>query len=968
MSLRMNSDSRLLAALGVRLRRWRQGGLHGISGLFSLLLVLALSVGEAQQLPIFESLGERQLIEQMKAAPDGQDEPLPDSPGDGVLFSASELTAPVDAEPSVIEQKVADTLNEVTLEEKIQQQVVQPELSQFGYDLFDQAPSTFAPVRNLPVPADYIVGPGDNLVVQVYGKLNVEYQLVVTRDGRLLVPELGPIQVSGLRFAEVQELLRARFAEQIIGAKAVTTMGDLRTITVLVVGEVNEPGDYSVSGLATLLNTLISTGGVKRSGTLRNIELKRRGEVLATFDLYDVLLRGDTSGDLPLQDQDVIFVPPIGPTVGIGGEVQRPAIYELLGPSNVGELIDLAGGLLPTASLADAHIERIQDGDRYTLVAIPLNVPSGRATMTKPGDIIRIFPVTRAMEDVVLLSGHVLRPGGFQYRPGMRVSDLLTSPRELRPNADVSFGLLRRESPQTRRIQVGYLDIARIFRYPDSRADPLLEPRDEVIVFDLGQPRAERVANLVRDLRTQSEPGRFPPMVVEVRGQVRNTGDFPLAARARLLDVLGFAGGVLPDADTRYGLIARRHATDGRLEMLSFSLDRAHAESRSSQNPLIFPQDKIFVFEEDGERASLISDEMDRLIQQTPYGEAAPVVYVRGEVRHPGRYPLEPGMRIANLLDAAGGLTEEAFGLSAELTNFDLLEGEYQAVEHRQIELAAVSADASAGAILQPHDELVLHRKPEWQQRATVTIEGEVRFPGEYPISRGATLCQLVKRAGGLSDGAYPFGAVFIRERVRQQQQEALDRVQENLDDLLVNLSLSFGAKNDEKTPAGERKQDLIKVINQLKRNEALGRMVIDLEGALNCGSEANIELQAGDRLRVPPVADEVTVVGEVYHPTSHLYRKRLSSQDYVELSGGTTVLARRDHIFVIQANGEVVSVRGGDWRFGSGRVTITPGATVYVPLNVDRMNRLEKAESWSQILYHLGITAASLNVIGLFD
>ncbi|MCF8003315.1 MAG: SLBB domain-containing protein [Chromatiaceae bacterium] len=953
------------------------------SALIAILLALLSLTAPAQPLPIFDSLDERQLIDQMRAAPSGQDEPL-EQPLVETPERASDVE-PEPEEPSAIEQNVAESLTGVSLEEKIQQQVVQPELTQFGYDLFDQVPTTFAPVADLPVPSDYIIGPGDTLIVQVYGKLNVEYTLVVTRDGRLLVPELGPVQVGGLRFDQAEELLRERFAQQIIGAKAVVTMGELRTITLLVVGEVVKPGDYNVSGLATLLNTLISTGGIKRTGTLRDIQLKRRGETLATLDLYDVLLRGDTSGDVTLQHQDVIFVPPIGPTVGIGGEVQRPAIYELLGPPNdlgpndigerrnaiygtVGDLIDLAGGLLPTASLADAHIERIQDGERYTLVAVPLDTPAGRNTEIRPGDIVRIFPVTRAMEDVVLLSGHVLRPGGFQFRPGMRVSDLLSSPRQLRPNADVSFGLLRRENPETRRIQVGYLDIGRIFRQPGGPADLELRPRDEIIVFDLRQPRAQRVANLVRDLRTQAEPGRYPPMVVEVRGQVRNTGSFPLAARARLLDVIGFAGGALEEADAGYGLIARQQSTDGRLELLSFSLKRAQARMRTPENPLIFPEDQIFVFDRNEARTPLIGEIMNRLIQQTPYGEASPVVYVRGEVRHPGRYPLEPGMRLADLLQAAGGLTEEAFGLSAELTRFELLAGEFQAVEHRPVDLASVAVRVDGSDILQPHDELVLHRKPDWQQRASVTLAGEVRFPGDYPISQGDTLCQVVKRAGGLSDGAYPFGAVFIRERVREQQQQALDRIQDNLDDLLVNLSLSYGAKNDEKTPAGERKQELIKVINQLKRSEAIGRLVIDLEGAMECAGEANIQLQDGDKLTVPVRADEVTVVGEVYYPTSHLYRSKLSSADYVELSGGTTVLARPNHIFVIQANGEVMSVRGGDWRHSAGRVTITPGATVYVPLNVDRMNRLESAESWSQILYHIGITAASLNVIGLFD
>jgi protein involved in polysaccharide export with SLBB domain len=578
-----------------------------------------------------------------------------------------------------------------------------------------------------------------------------------------------------------------------------------------------------------------------------------------------------------------------------------------------------------------------------------------------------VFPITRTMDDVVLLSGHVLRPGGFQFRKGMRVSDLLPSPRILRPNADTSYGLLRRENPKTRRIQVRYLDIESILRRPGGSGDPLLAARDEVIIFDLNTARAQRLAGLVRDLRTQAEPGRYPPMVVEVKGHVRYTGALPLAAGARLLDVVGLAGGALPGSDTAYGLVARQSHTNGRLEFLTFSLDRAGQAPLTADNFLIFPQDTIYLFAYEGERTGLITKDMDRMVQQTPYGQAAPVIFVRGEVRHPGRYPLEPGMRVEELLRAGGGLLEEAYGLSAELTRYELLEGEYRVTDHRQIDLAEVVADGNGGLILQPHDELVLHRKPNWREKTSVTLRGEVRFPGEYPIQQGSTLCQVIQRAGGLTDGAYPFGSVFIRERVRKQQQEALDRVQNNLDDLLVNLSLSHGVDNADKTPAGERRQELIKVINQLKKAEALGRMVIDLPRAMTCDTEANIVLQDGDQLTIPPMLDEVTVVGEVYYPASHLYRQSLSSQDYVALSGGTTVLARDDHIFVVQANGEIVSVRGGDWENRAGDVSITPGATIYVPLNVDRINRLEWAQSWTQVLYHLGITAASLNTVGVF-
>ena len=929
---------------------------------FAVLLVIAPAL--AQQPPILEALAEQQLIQRMMAAPSGEDDPIQPPL---VAPTVPTPIPPIQEQPSAIEQSVAETLNVITLEDQIREQVVQAELPQFGYDLFQEVPTTFAPITDLPVPPDYVIGPGDTLVVQAYGKLNVEYRLVVTRDGRLLVPELGPLQVGGMRFDDVSELLRERFEQQIIGAKAVTTLGALRTIRVLVVGDVVKPGDYTISGLTTLLNTLMSTGGIKRTGTLRNIELKRAGQTIAALDLYDVMLRGDTSGDAQLQHGDVIFVPPIGPTVGIAGEVQRPAIYELRGESTVRDLIHLAGGLLPTASLADAHIERIQDGNRYTLLDAPLNSAKGLAIPVASGDLIRVFPVARAMDDVVLLSGHVLRPGVFQFRGGMRVSDLLPAPQMLRPNAAPSYGLLRREHPKTRRLQVRYLDLESILRRPGGAGDPLLAARDEVIVFDLNEARAQRLANLVRDLRAQAEPGRFPPMVVEVQGHARHTGAYPLAAGARLLEVIGFAGGAKPGSDTDYGLVARRRHTNGRLEFLAFSLERARQAPATSENLLIFPEDTIYLFAYEEERTRSIAKDMDRMVQQTPYGQAAPVLFVRGEVRHPGRYPLEPGMRVGDLLRAGGGLVEEAYGLSAELTRYELLEGEYRVVEHRQVDLAEVVADQSGGLILRPHDELVLHRKPNWREKASVTLRGEVRFPGEYPIQHGETLCQVIQRAGGLTEGAYPFGGVFIRERVRQQQQQALDRIQENLDDLLVNLSLSHSVGNLEKTPAGERRQELIKVIDQLKKAEVIGRMVIDLNRAVACDGEANFVLQDGDTLSVPPRLDEVTVVGEIYYPASHLYRSSLSSQDYVALSGGTTVLARQDHIFVVQANGEVVSVRGGDWRNRPGSVSITPGATIYVPLNVDRMNRLEWAQSWTRVLYHLGITAASLNSVGVF-
>jgi len=211
--------------------------------------------------------------------------------------------------------------------EKVDTEALEP----FGYDLFAGVPSTFAPVSDVPVPAEYVVGPGDRLEVQLIGNTKGRHSLVVGRDGRIMFPELGPIAVSGLRFEAAKARIESRVADQMIGTQAVVTMGDLRSIRVFVLGEAERPGSYTVSGLATVTNALFASGGVKTIGSLRNIELKRNGALVKRVDLYDLLLKGDTSGDARLLPGDVIFIPPVGSTVAVTGEIRRPAIYEIKG-------------------------------------------------------------------------------------------------------------------------------------------------------------------------------------------------------------------------------------------------------------------------------------------------------------------------------------------------------------------------------------------------------------------------------------------------------------------------------------------------------------------------------------------------------------------------------------------------------------------------------------------------------------
>ncbi len=291
-------------------------------------------------------------------------------------------------------------------------------LKPFGYDLFEGVPSTFAPVSDIQVPSDYIVGPGDKLEIQLYGNEPASYSLTVERDGRINFPKLGPINLSGLTFENARAAIEQRVAKQLIGSRVSVTMGNLRSIRVFVLGEANKPGSYTVSGLSTMTNALFVSGGVKKIGSLRNIQLKRNGKLITVLDLYDLLLHGDTSGDRQLLPGDVIFIPPIGPIVSVDGAVRRPAIYEIKGEKTVADAVELAGGLSPEADEKLGQMERILPSSLHEMQNVDLTSEASRKMLLANGDKLRIPLIRPTLENSVTLTGYVFRPGAFEYKAG----------------------------------------------------------------------------------------------------------------------------------------------------------------------------------------------------------------------------------------------------------------------------------------------------------------------------------------------------------------------------------------------------------------------------------------------------------------------------------------------------------------------------------------------------------------------
>ena len=719
-------------------------------------------------------------------------------------------------------------------------------LKPFGYEIFEPHEGSFDPPMTGPVPPDYVLGPGDTVKVQLFGNVNGIYEQEVTRDGILSLPEIGPVNVSGIPFSEFRADVNKRVKEMLIGTQVSVTMGQLRTIRVFVLGDVNQPGSYVVNSLATISSALYRSGGIGRVGSLRNIQLKRSGRLVTTLDLYDLLLKGDTSGDRRLQPGDVIFVPPIGKTISISGAVKRPAIYETRGKASIADAIQLAGGLAPDAFGKGSRIERIAANGERIILSVDLRANAAREMAIQGGDILLVPEVLPDLRDTVTLSGFVQRPGPYQWRPGMRLTDLITSARELKAGVDTEYVLIRRERDPGQPIQVFSANLGVALQSPTGVDNVRLEARDTVHVFSTAMGRQRVVEPLLDELRLQS------------------TVDAP-----------------------------------------------------------------------------------------------AKQVQIAGNVHAPGVYPLEPGMRVSDLIRAGGNFTEAAFSTDAELTRYSTLAGDGREIETVKVDLHAITqGDPLADLALREHDYLIINRMPDWDMTWTVSLEGEMQFPGEYRVRPGETLAEVIQRAGGFTDMAFVEGAVFLRESLKEQEQEQIDTLARRLEADVASLSLQESNSASSNTLTTGKT-----LLDQLRTMEAVGRLVINLDpkGNNDRSAAAAVEMRDGDRLLVPPRPQVVTVLGETQQNTSHLYRGDLSRDEYIDLSGGLTRRADKKLIYVVRANGAVVAGNRSRWLGRGGRVGIRPGDTIVVPLDTDRMRPLTFWGNVTQILYQGAIAVAAV-------
>ena len=469
------------------------------------------------------------------------------------------------SQPPAQAQKVTPRTIELTDFQQLVAESLGYSLPIYGASLFVNSPTTFAPVDRIPVTANYVIGPGDELLIRAWGQIDFDMHARVDRNGSIFIPKVGNLNVAGLKFEQLQGFLTSQISRIYRNFDLNVTMGDLRSIDIFVVGQASQPGRYTVSSLSTLANAIFASGGPASSGTMRRIQLKRGSKVVTEFDLYDLLIKGDKSHDANLLPEDVIYYPPVGPEVAIGGQVNTPAVYELKGEATLDDLITLAGGLTNTAFGGKVFVEEILNRNSRRVDEVALD-GAGLARPMKDGDLVNVMPLSPKFENAVTLRGNVANPGRYPWHEGMRVSDLIPSreflvtrdywkvqnqlvveaqapgarapgtQNEVRrtvPDINWDYAVVQRMDAEDMSTTLVPFNLGLAILERDSTNNVPLRPGDVVTIFSQG------------DLRV---PELKQTKFVRLSGEFTAAGVYRVKAGQHLRDIIREAGGLTPSA------------------------------------------------------------------------------------------------------------------------------------------------------------------------------------------------------------------------------------------------------------------------------------------------------------------------------------------------------------------------------------------------------------------------------------
>ena len=722
----------------------------------------------------------------------------------------------------------------------------------YGRQLFDEGPTTFAPMDHIPVPADYVLGPGDQLLIRVWGKIDLDGGMTVDRDGQIFIPKVGSLRVAGLRYEQLESYLRAAIGNLYKGFELSVTMGKLRSIQIFVLGSARQPGAYTVSSLSTLVNALFASGGPSATGSMRHIQLRRDNRVVADFDIYDLLRRGDKSHDVQLLPGDVIYIPPVGPQVAIIGSVNEPGIYELKGETTIAAALGDAGGLTNLAEVDRVLLEKIENHRRRGVDDFSLD-RSGLERKLKDGDMLRIFPISPQFENAVMLRGNVFQPGHFPWHEGMRVSDLIPSRDFL-----ITRSYWYQEGHLTESAPAGssWSDENGVRRNLRGAGVPNQEYGADGNARNAGAPNQEfGTGGNARDAGAPDQEygtaGNVPG-----GGELNPQNGMPVHVP---IDIMTDLVQNTAEINWDYASIQRLDEQDLSTHLLSFNLGNAIGNPASADNQFLRPGDVITIFS----RSDL----------PLPTDKHATFVRVSGEVNAPGVYRVEPGDTLRNVVERAGGLTSHSYLYASQLTR----------VSTRQAE----------------------------EQQLQVSIA---------QMQRELTSRYAAAPSGGTTSAA--------EQQMQMSTQQA--------------------------------------AIAQLGAVKPTGRIVLDMRPSASTISDIpNFPLEDGDSFYIPPRLSTVQVAGAVYNENAFRYQPRKHLSAYLNDAGGPTRQADARRIFLVRADGTVISRQshGQFWHTDFESTVLLPGDAIIVPTKLKSPNNF--MQQLPYLVQTLSQTAMTGAVIG---
>ncbi len=797
------------------------------------------------------------------------------------------------------------------------------DLPVYGKFLFDGEFSSFSPVDNAPVPNDYVLGVGDSLRVLLYGVEDSEFNLVINRQGNINFPELGEISIAGMSFSEASEYLKTRVSRQMIGVEIGISVGRLRSINVFVSGEAQISGMYSVSGLSNVSQLLYVAGGITDIGSLRNIQIRRANEIIATFDLYELLARGNAENDIRLQSGDVVFIPTIKKSVYVDGAIRRPGKYELKDKEVMSDLIDLAGGFSNRAYLKQVYIERYDhDSDVPSIINLDLTDDEQMDYKISDGDIIRIARVTDQLSNSVVLRGAVKRPGRYGWYKGIRFSNILsTINADFLDNFDTDKGLIvRRINANNYNIEVIDFSILDALTSPNTDSDPILELYDEIYIFSQGYNDDDlnniEIYNPGDDIEHPLY-GKFDVYQDHDDTQIQN--DRP---------------------SNSMSFVEKNQMTNEQLRIEAYEIKKEAEYDILNR----------------GKRRLLLEKVIARLNQQANSSESLKTVSISGAVKVPGQYPLTQNASYLDLIGLAGGYKDDAYIEAAEIRKTLVNASGAMVIETSNIDLSELSE-----SILESRDHLHIRSVKDWNATDTVILTGEVFYPGSYLISPNETLSSVIKRAGGFTNESFIRGAVFTRESIKQKEREQLQILGDN-----IRRDHAARSMTKESEDFSVSSSEVEAGISALLSSAVYGRLIIDLPGIMRGNQAADIVLQDGDILSIPKFTSAITVVGEVRRSGSFVIQDNYDIDDYLQLAAGMTARGDKDEIYVIKADGSVKKnqKKSSLLVFEDGSEMIQAGDTIVVPIKSSYQTPLNLYSTVSQVVFQSIASIAAFSTI----